>query len=1395
MNVREFLLITVILLILSSFTVIAADIDNSIEDLLLEENEVDVIIVLKDNNKLDNINEDLKEVQEEIKEPEIIKEEIEELVEEKQEEINDIQDEFLDDLNFQEGDDISTATRVVKYEYDQAEETVSIKETEIDLKIKDKYDNVNAISGKITQEGLDKLEDNPNVERVIVDGTLRALLDVSMPKINADDVWDLEFNNEYITGKHETVCVIDTGVDYTHPDLGGSWGEIVIGGYDFVNDDADPMDDHGHGTHVAGIISSQNETWKGVAPDTKIVAMKVLDDGGEGSFSDTAAAIDWCINNASELNISIISMSLGADWSGCSDPPANAIESAREAGIIVFVASGNDGFSDHILFPACSPNSTSVGASTDTDLVAGYSNTASDLDMLAPGSNIYSTVPTGACVHCTTSKWKSISGTSMATPHASAVAALLIQYKKLESNYTLSPDEIETTLMETGVNLTDADNGLTFPRIDALAAYKSLDTNAPTLTFDQPTPDNYSSTSTTWTIINISSNELLSSALLEWNNSNYSLTNTNDYWSINISGQGLYDYQIYGNDSANNFGVTETRVVYLNNQDPLIEYESPNETDIIIFENQSQEFQHISSDPNDDDLTYDWLLNDESQATTQNWTYTPTSTSSGIYNVTLTVSDEFSSISTSWNLTVLNINFAPEIFIETLNVIEDESLSYQVNASDADNEDLTYSHDLTHQNFSLNSTGFMTWQTNASDIGVYNFNLTVCDNSSEINNCTTEIATINVTEFNDPPYLLLTPPNINMVEDTFNDSLNLSIYYDDEESGSSLIYFASSNIANVIPTINGDILNVSATNDYFGQALIYVNVSDGVNNFSDVIIVIIDGRFDMFDFNISNPDNASLVELGQPIQFNVSTYNPENINFTYVWDFGDENSTEENPTNIFTEINSYEISLIVSDGENSSDDSITITTQDTTAPIINPNYSSSIMKNHDLIVYANFSDASNISNQTLTYNGSLIDSSQDGNSYVWTIDDLTVLGTYNFSIYVIDDYDNDNTTIYEFNVINCTEDWSCGSWSSCLGGEEIRTCTDANYCGTTYDQPEESQSCSSSSGGGGGGGASYATPEEVTQISTYKKTYAIGSVTPNSGLSISPSKEGLSINSLNVDVSNSKSNVQVDVETLESKPTALPEPPKKYYKINKIQVTNVVEDDIINAEIGFKVEKSWFNNHDVESVKLMRYHGEEWVDLFTVKASEDDTYIYFKSITPGFSYFAITADEMVVEEVVPVETPIEETEGPVMTSQNEVLPVEPELSATSGSAVQEIIDNDSKEIIEEENVIENAEEIQSNNTIQLISLAAFILVIVGLIALGISKYIKTPKEPDTLISKINKDILDIEKKSSNVEKESIRAIKRSKIHHHKKHHKMKKVYHKRDMELHLVNIDKVKKKK
>ena len=225
------------------------------------------------------------------------------------------------------------------------------------------------------------------------------------------------------------VAVIDSGVDYNHPDLAANYA----GGADFTSADNDPMDDHGHGTHVAGTIAAlmnnltgdpaAEEGVVGVAPNALILAYKVC--FADGTCSDFA--IEQAIARAIADGAKVINMSLGAPES--SQSLFEAVQDAWNAGIVVVAAAGNDG-TTNLFYPAALENVIAVGAFDEDHKRAPFSNYGNWVDISAPGNVIFSTYPMIGCegaaappgeVGCYT--WNT--GTSMASPHVAGAAALI----------------------------------------------------------------------------------------------------------------------------------------------------------------------------------------------------------------------------------------------------------------------------------------------------------------------------------------------------------------------------------------------------------------------------------------------------------------------------------------------------------------------------------------------------------------------------------------------------------------------------------------------------------------------------------------------------------------------------------------------------------------------------------------------------------------------------------------------------------------------------------------------------------------------------------------------------------------------------------------------------------
>lgn len=275
--------------------------------------------------------------------------------------------------------------------------------------------------------------------RVYPDLTLNATMTESVIQVGADQVWSMtDSHGLAVRGTGVVVAIIDTGIDYTHPDLGGGFGpgHKVIGGYDFINGDNDPIDDNGHGTHVAGTVAASGNI-SGVAPDAKLLAYKCLGRDGSGPMSTAIRGIEAAMDPNGDGDPSdradVISMSLGG--AGDSDDPiCQAVKSAIAAGIVVVIAAGNSGSGmGTVASPGVTPEAITVGAVDDNGDLASFSSrgVANSLlikpEISAPGVAIVSTVPYSGAKYSSPTGYSALSGTSMATPHVSGAVALLLQ--------------------------------------------------------------------------------------------------------------------------------------------------------------------------------------------------------------------------------------------------------------------------------------------------------------------------------------------------------------------------------------------------------------------------------------------------------------------------------------------------------------------------------------------------------------------------------------------------------------------------------------------------------------------------------------------------------------------------------------------------------------------------------------------------------------------------------------------------------------------------------------------------------------------------------------------------------------------------------------------------------
>ncbi|MBJ3808770.1 S8 family peptidase [Streptomyces flavofungini] len=266
------------------------------------------------------------------------------------------------------------------------------------------------------------------ISRVWLDGVRRTNLDKSVRQIGAPKAWEAGYD-----GKGVKIAVLDTGVDATHPDL----KEQVVGAKNFTPS-PDTKDRVGHGTHVASIAAgtgTKNALYKGVAPGAKVLAGKVLGDTGSGDDSGIIAGIDWAAAEGAD----VVNLSLGGGDTPGVDPLEAAVDKvSADKGILFAIAAGNDGSPRSVGSPGSADAALTVGAVDDNDKLAQFSSQGPRIgdgaikpDVTAPGVDITAAAAPGSEIEKEVGQkpegYLTISGTSMATPHAAGAAALLKQ--------------------------------------------------------------------------------------------------------------------------------------------------------------------------------------------------------------------------------------------------------------------------------------------------------------------------------------------------------------------------------------------------------------------------------------------------------------------------------------------------------------------------------------------------------------------------------------------------------------------------------------------------------------------------------------------------------------------------------------------------------------------------------------------------------------------------------------------------------------------------------------------------------------------------------------------------------------------------------------------------------
>ncbi len=335
------------------------------------------------------------------------------------------------------------------------------------------------IATQTTGDLIADLTDRDEIEYIWLDEEIHTCLDQSVSHIGVPPVWNAGYRGTGIK-----VAIVDTGIDPNHPDFQGR----IAAGASFVG--GSWVDENGHGTHVAGIVAGSGSAlggkYRGVAPEALLYVARSLDKNGGGSMSTVMAGVEWAV----EQGVQVINLSLGgAGSSDGSDALSMTCNAAVARGIVVCVAAGNAGPTSRTVgSPGAAADVITVGATDRADGIARFSSRGPTADgrikpdICFPGTDIVSARAAGTSMGRPVSDlYTAASGTSMATPHASGLAALLLQAKP-----GLTPQQVKKALMDTALNLGQDPNAQGAGRAQAEHAYHAIRSGVPGETPEVP---------------------------------------------------------------------------------------------------------------------------------------------------------------------------------------------------------------------------------------------------------------------------------------------------------------------------------------------------------------------------------------------------------------------------------------------------------------------------------------------------------------------------------------------------------------------------------------------------------------------------------------------------------------------------------------------------------------------------------------------------------------------------------------------------------------------------------------------------------------------------------------------------------------------------------------------
>ncbi len=756
---------------------------------------------------------------------------------------------------------------------------------------------------------IEEYKNNPDVEYAEPNYIRRFFLEPNdihanqwnIPNINATLAWNITKGNSSIV-----IAVIDSGVDWNHSDLASRiWNNFDetedgidsdgngyvddIRGYDFVdassgcadgedcdgNEDNNPMDFYGHGTHVSGIAAADTNNGVGIAGvcwNCTIMPVKAGYKNSEEQGILTDLDVSQALHYAADNGANIISMSFGGVNSSTLQ---EAIDYAYNKSVVLIAAAGNSNTSSTTnSYPAAYDNVISIAWTTSDDEKATNSNYGAWVDIAAPGSNIYSTYYDDT--------YATASGTSMSAPHVAGAIGLLLSY-----DLTLNQTQLRDILVNNGDNISNfGDAGLIMPRLNIYKALLYIDEIPPVITFVAPTPTNNSRTPNTSIFINITSNEILDTAIIEWDNGtkiNQTMDGSGLNWYINKTDllNLTYIYMVFGNDSAGNFGASELWFVSINSTNRLPDVVvTINSTDNLNRTNGTLTGSWVFSDDDGDiiaDNETNWFNNFIEVLELANLTIVSHTNTTKNQNWTFSVRvyDGFN-WSQWFNETIQIMNTQPILeTIADITVNETEIVDITANATDIDNDVVDYT--VNDSRFTKTNNQF-TWLTDISSSGVYDINITAND-SLEIDSQIIVVTVLDAPDFDSDGN-----PDFNDTDDD-NDGI-----YDESD-------YLTGNITNINSTIVIKLMiNDSENTTQIFNSTLKVNITDESNvsliefdwDFTNQILVI--------NWTIDYNSTSGIIRINDldltPYGTTKTVYiNQSSSNYNYVCIADDETTT------------------------------------------------------------------------------------------------------------------------------------------------------------------------------------------------------------------------------------------------------------------------------------------------------------------------------------------------------------------------------------------------------------------------------------------------------------------------------------------------------------------------